>query len=126
MLVVATDVAIDLLREVPAAVRWAQSLPDERLVLPGVVALELIDGCQNAQDLAGVRRLMQASQVVRPPASACELALARYEQVRLATAIGPGDMLVAQTALYLAHPLHVQPPALPRAPGLQTIQPYTR
>ena len=42
-----TDVAIDLLRKKSNAQAWFASLP-ELPAMPGFVAMELLQGCQNA------------------------------------------------------------------------------
>lgn len=47
MILVDTDVMIDLLHEYPPAVAWLDSLGEEEIILPGFVVMELIQGCRN-------------------------------------------------------------------------------
>jgi len=42
MILLDTDIVIDVLREYPPAVAWFQSVANEEIVLPGFVAMELI------------------------------------------------------------------------------------
>lgn len=51
MILLDSDVMIDLLRQHPPAMRWFDTLDeDEELVLPGFVVMELIQGCRNKQE----------------------------------------------------------------------------
>ena len=47
MILLDTDVMIDLLRKYPPAVAWLGSIGEEEVVLPGFVVMELIQGCRN-------------------------------------------------------------------------------
>jgi hypothetical protein len=48
MILLDSDVMIDLLRQYPPATRWFDALDDEEeLLLPGYVVMELIQGCRN-------------------------------------------------------------------------------
>jgi len=46
MVLLDTDVVIDLLRSYPSALTWLDSLGDEELLLPGLVAMETDPGMQ--------------------------------------------------------------------------------
>ena len=51
MLLLDSDVVIDLLREYPPALTWFDTLAaDEILYLPGYVVMELIQGCRNKME----------------------------------------------------------------------------
>ena len=47
MILLDTDIMIDLLRKYPSAFAWLASLGDEEIGLPGFVVMELIQGCKN-------------------------------------------------------------------------------
>jgi predicted nucleic acid-binding protein len=48
MILLDSDVMIDLLRQFPPAVEWFDNLADdEQIALPGFVVMELIQGCKN-------------------------------------------------------------------------------
>ena len=51
MILLDTDVMIDLLREYPPAVEWFNALAeDEVIILPGYVVMELLQGCRNKRE----------------------------------------------------------------------------
>ena len=50
MLLLDTDVMIDLLREYPPAIAWLDSIGEEEIVLPGFVVMEIIQGCRNKRE----------------------------------------------------------------------------
>lgn len=51
MILLDSDVAVDILRGQPIALQWLSGVPaDEEIVLPGFVAMELIFGCENPAD----------------------------------------------------------------------------
>jgi len=73
MILLDSDVMIDLLRQYPPATRWFNALDDEEeLLLPGYVVMELIQGCRNKVEqerlqleLATYRVLPGTSQSLR-------------------------------------------------------------
>ena len=57
MLLLDSDVVIDVLRGYLPAIRWLQSLAaDEELGLSGFAMLELIEGCENKQAMQRLQR----------------------------------------------------------------------
>ena len=46
MVLVDTDVMVDLLRQHAPAVTWLNSLEDVEILLPGFVVMELTQGCR--------------------------------------------------------------------------------
>lgn len=52
MILLDTDIMIDLLRRFPPAVTWLSSLGATDLVVPGYVVMELIQGCRNRSEQA--------------------------------------------------------------------------
>jgi predicted nucleic acid-binding protein len=128
MILLDTDVAVDLLRGRSAAVQWWSSLdPAEAVAAPGYVALELIDGCQNTADLTAVQRFLRPFRIIWLELQDGDRALDAYAHRRLANALDPLDILIAQTALRLNQPLHTfNQKHFKVIPHLHTIQPYTR
>ncbi|RME69579.1 MAG: type II toxin-antitoxin system VapC family toxin, partial [Chloroflexi bacterium] len=48
MILLDSDVMIDLLRQYPPAMKWFDTLEDEEeIVLSGYVVMELLQGCRN-------------------------------------------------------------------------------
>jgi predicted nucleic acid-binding protein len=127
MILLDTDVAVDVIRSRLPALQWWASLGSQEVALPGYVALELIDGCQNASDLAAVDRLLRRTRLVWIDERKRLEALELFRQIRLANAIDPFDVLIAQTAIVLSIPLQTfNQKHFSAVPGLQTVQPYAR
>ncbi|MDZ7261595.1 MAG: hypothetical protein ONB05_05755 [candidate division KSB1 bacterium] len=57
MILLDSDVMIDLLRQYPPAMKWFNSLDDEEeIVLSGYVVMELIQGCRNKTEQEKIQR----------------------------------------------------------------------
>ena len=50
MILVDTDVMVDIMRRHPPAVAWIDSLGAEEVGIPGLVAMELLQGCRNREE----------------------------------------------------------------------------
>jgi predicted nucleic acid-binding protein len=59
MICVDTDVMIDILRCYEPAMAWLRSLGSEELALPGLVAMELLQGCRNRAEQQRVDRTLR-------------------------------------------------------------------
>jgi predicted nucleic acid-binding protein len=125
MILMDTDVAIDLLRGFPPAVAWLQGLGASVLGLPGLVAMELLQGCQNKAEQLKVERFCQPHPLFWPTQADCQRGLADYVAFNQSHGVGLLDVLIGHTAVGLSEPLatfnvrHYQVIA-----GLTTIQPY--
>jgi len=53
MILVDTDVMIDVMRRYAPAVAWLDSLDTETIGIPGLVAMELLQGCRNREENSG-------------------------------------------------------------------------
>lgn len=93
-----TDVVIDLLRGVPAATMWLQTLK-ETPVVSGFVVMELLQGCLNVADVQSVRKLVQPLPVLWPSRAECEQALDYFAEYRLTHGLGLLDSLIAASAI---------------------------
>src|SRR5438874_13648847 len=56
MILLDSDVGVDLLRGKPQAIAWLASLGRQRITVPGYVAMELIQGCHDGAALARTQR----------------------------------------------------------------------
>jgi predicted nucleic acid-binding protein len=127
MLLLDTDVMIDVLRRHPPATTWLSSLGSTPLLLPGFVVMELVQGCQNRAEQNRVTQVLSAFRTAWPSAAACDDALASFTAFRLSHSLGLLDVLIAHTAIELGLPLqtfnqkHYAPISV-----LTTVQPYTR
>ena len=127
MLLLDTDIMIDVLRRYPPALAWLTSLGMQQLALPGYVVMELIQGCRNKAEQDQLERALTAYQIVWPSAAACDAALASFSQHRLSHSLGIIDALIGHTAIELSAPLHTfNQKHYDPITGLTTVQPYAR
>ena len=127
MILLDTDVVVDLLRELPEAVTWFESLADEEIILPGFAAMELIQGCRSRPELRMVQRHLGNMMVAWPTPETCDAALAVYAKTRFSHGIGLLDALVGQLAISLGLPLNTfNRKHYAGIPNLRTAQPYSR
>jgi predicted nucleic acid-binding protein len=128
MILLDSDVMIDLLRQYPPATRWFDALDDEEeLLLPGYVVMELIQGCRNKVEQERLRRELATYGIVWPAPVDCDEALDVFTEYHLSHNAGLLDVLIGQTAVALEVPLYTFNQKHYRfIPGLQTIQPYEK
>lgn len=119
-----TDVMIDFLRGHPPAVAWLTALPAP-IGLPGLVAMELIQGCRNLTELQRVQKELLRFTLHWPSTGDCQRAYLDFATYHLSHNLGLLDALIGHTALGLNEPLatfNVKHYGV--IAGLQTIQPY--
>jgi predicted nucleic acid-binding protein len=121
-----SDIAIDILRRSPPATAWISSVQDN-VCLPGIVALELYQGCRDKREVTALQKELAPFAILWPSDAACDTALTHYAKAHLTNALGLLDALIAATALTYSVSLHTfNQKHFAAVPGLQTIQPYTR
>ncbi|MFO7314351.1 type II toxin-antitoxin system VapC family toxin [Rhodothermus marinus] len=128
MILLDSDVMIDLLRGYPPAVSWFETLDEEEeIALPGFVAMELIQGCRSKKEQRQLQRSLIPFGVVWPLPEDCDRALELFMQYHLSHGVGMLDVLIAQTALALEVPLYTfNQKHYQFLSALQTVQPYPR
>ena len=127
MILLDTDVAIDLLRQYPPAVTWLDALGEEEIILPGFVVMELVQGCRNRSEQEKVEREMEGLRVTWPSPETCEEALAVFARYHLGHGLGILDALIGQMAVSLNLPLHTfNQKHYAIIPGLKSVQPYEK
>jgi predicted nucleic acid-binding protein len=120
-----TDVAVDILRNHSPAVAWLQSLGATPLGLPGLVVMELLQGCQNKNEQQRVEQFCQPYALFWPTVADCDRALQDFAAFHLSYNLGLLDTLIAHTAAGLREPLatfNVKHYGVIN--GLITMQPY--
>ncbi len=127
VILVDTDVLIDLLRGYPPAVEWFESLGKARILVPGFSALELLEGCRNHQETDRILRLLAPHRLLWTGPSDYDRVLADYAVGRLDRKVGLLDVLIGETAVGLGLPLHTfNVRHFHAIPGLTTVQPYPK
>ena len=120
-----TDVAADILRNHPPAITWLQGFGSAPLGLPGLVVMELLQGCLNKAEQQRVEQFCQLHMLYWPTELACQRALHDFTAFHLSNNLGLLDALIAHTAVWLNEPLatfNVKHYGV--VVGLTTIQPY--
>lgn len=127
MILLDTDVMIDLLRQYPSAVAWLDSLGEEEVILPGFVVMELIQGCRNKAEQEKVERELGAYGVTWPSPATCGEALSVFASYHLSHGLGILDALIGQMAVGLNLPLYTfNQKHYAAIPNLETVQPYEK
>ena len=128
MILMDSDIIIDLLRQFPPALDWFNHLDDdEELLLSGYVVMELIQGCKNKREQEKLQNELTNYEIVWPSTETCNKALHIFTQYFLSHNIGLLDVLIGQTAVALSTPLYTfNQKHYKVIPHLQTIQPYEK
>ena len=128
MILLDTDVMIDLLRGYPPAKEWFDSLDDDAIfTLPGFVMMELIQGCENKSEQERLKQHLGDYRIVWLSPEGCNKALDIFTQYHLSHNAGLIDTLVGQTAVSLNVSLHTfNKRHYQFIPGLETVQPYVK
>jgi predicted nucleic acid-binding protein len=122
-----TDVLIDCLRGQPAARQWLQADDREPVVVPGVVAMELVAGCRDSAQLRGVQSFLAALAIAWPDAEEGQSAYELLVRHRLADGMSVPDCFVAAAAMHRGVRLYTFNVRRYRAvDGLDVRQPYDR
>ena len=120
-----TDAMIDLLRGYPPAVAWVAGLGGTTIGLPGLVAMELLQGCKNQGEQLRLDAQLRRYSLHWPTEADCLRAYADFADFRLGFGLGLLDSLIGQTAVGLGETLvifNVKHYSVVR--GLVTLQPY--
>jgi predicted nucleic acid-binding protein len=120
-----TDVMVDILRGHPPAVAWLAGLGSAAVALPGLVAMELLQGCRNLAEQQRLELFLQRFALHWPTAADCQRAYLDFAAYHLSHNLGLLDVLIAHTALGLQEELatfNVKHYGV--IAGLRTVQPY--
>jgi len=123
-----SDIMIDLLRQYPPAISWFDTLDDdEELLLSGYVMMELIQGCRNKIEQERLQHELATYGIVWLAPVDCSKALDVFTEYHLSDNAGMLDVLIGQTAVAWSVPLYTFNQKHYRFfPELQTIQPYEK
>ena len=127
MILVDTDVMIDVMRRYAPAVAWLDSLDTETIGIPGLVAMELLQGCRNREEQRQVENVLRPYTLYWPGWADCARAFDDFATYNLSYALGILDALIAETAVGLGLELATfNTKHYSVVSALQTIQPYER
>jgi predicted nucleic acid-binding protein len=125
MILLDTDVMVDILRGHEPAKVWLVSM--EEIGVPGLVAMELIQGCQSTREQRTLEKELSEYQLYWPSMDDCNRAMKSFSSHHLSDNIGLLDALIAETAIGINAELATFNVKHYRViKGLQSLQPYTR
>lgn len=120
-----SDVKVDVARGYPPAGAWLIGLGPVPVGLPGLVAMELLQGCRNLTAQRRLEKQMQQYTWHWPTLTDCQRGYQDFADYRLSHGLGLIDALIGATAVGLGEPLatfNVKHFAV--IAGLTTTQPY--
>jgi predicted nucleic acid-binding protein len=127
MILLDTDVMVDVLRGHEPAKQWLAALQEQEVGVPGLVAMELIQGCQNAKEQRQLERELGVYEFYWPDSQDCDRALASFASHHLSDNIGLLDALIAETVIGLGAELATFNVKHYRVlKSLKSVQPYQR
>ena len=127
MILVDTDVMVDVMRSYRPAVAWLDSLGAEVVGIPGLVAMELLQGCRNRDEQDQLERFLRHYQRHWPTQADCARAFDDFTAYHLSHDLGILDALIAETAVGLNTELATfNAKHYSVIPNAQLSQPYER
>lgn len=101
MLLIDSDVLVDFLRFHEPAVEWFKAIAEDEIEigLPGFVAMELVQGCQNRREQRRVQKQIAEMTLVWPTQEDCTRAYDSFSSYWLSHNLGLIDALVAETVV---------------------------
>jgi predicted nucleic acid-binding protein len=118
---------VDVMRRHAAAVAWLDTLDSETIGIPGLVAMELLQGCRNRDEQRRVENVLRPYTLYWPSQTGCARAFNDFAAYHLSHTFGILDALIAQTAVGLNVELATfNTKHYDIVSGLLTVQPYTR
>ncbi len=119
-----TDILVDVLRGYPPAVAWLTNYTSS-IALPGLVAMEILQGCRNASEQQRVEQELQRLALYWPMLGDCQRAYLDFATYRLSHGVDLLDTLIGHTAVGLNEPLATfNTKHYSVITSLQTVQPY--
>ena len=101
MILLDTDVMVDVMRRYPPATAWLASLGSETVGIPGLVAMELVQGCRDREEQQRVETILRPYALYWPTQTDCVRAFDDFTTYHLSHSIGILDVLIAETAVGL-------------------------
>jgi predicted nucleic acid-binding protein len=127
MILLDTDIMIDILRQHPPALSWSQELGDDPVGLPGFVGMELLQGCRNREEQDRLTAQLRPFVLYWPTEADCLRAYQDFAAFHLSHGLGILDALIAETAVGLGTRLATfNAKHYSMLGALDIVQPYTR
>lgn len=127
MILLDTDIMIDLLRGFTPAIEWLSKIDDEEIYLPGYVFMELIKGSKNKDEQNRIEKTLKDYIILWPSVETCNNAFTVFVKYHLSHGIGIIDSLIGQLSadtnisLCTFNVKHYE-----IIPGIKMIRPYKK
>jgi predicted nucleic acid-binding protein len=126
MILIDTDIVIDVLRSFPNAIAWLHTI-NEEIAISGFSAMELVQGCDNKKEQSAVEKFLKSVAVMWLPPESSQKVLEIFAKYHLSHKVGLIDALIAQTALDLKTELHTfNKKHYTPIKDLKIVQPYKK
>ncbi len=99
MMLLDTDILIECLRGSAAAQTWIEAATEREFYVPGIVAMELVLGCRNKQELRTVQKFLNKFDLIWPTTADFIHAYQLLSNHHLAVASSIPDCLIAAMSL---------------------------
>jgi predicted nucleic acid-binding protein len=99
MILLDTDVMVDYLRGFKPARDWLEAADTQEIGLPGLVGMELLQGCQNSREQNRIEKALRSYVIFWPDSNHCERAMENFAAYHLNHQLGLLDVLIAETAI---------------------------
>ena len=99
------DIMVDLARGYPPATAWLNGLGPASFGVPGLVAMELIQGCRNLIDQRRLEKQLQRYALYWPKLADCQRGYQDFASYRLSHGLGLVDASIGATAVGLGETL---------------------
>jgi predicted nucleic acid-binding protein len=127
MILIDTDVMVDIMRRHAPAVAWLDTLETEVIGVPGLVAMKLLQGYGNREEQEQLESFLRPYRRYWPSQSDCGRAFDGFAMFHLSHHLGILDALIAETAVGLDVELVIfNTKHYDILSALRTIQPYSR
>jgi predicted nucleic acid-binding protein len=127
MILVDTDVMVDVMRRHGPAMAWLDSLGPKAIGIPGLVAMELLQGCRDRREQRQAENVLRSYTLYWPGHEDCARGFDDFAAYHLSHNLGIIDALIAETAVGLGAQLATFNAKHYGAVGtVQVLQPYTR
>jgi predicted nucleic acid-binding protein len=126
MYLVDTSIMVDLLRGSELAIEWFEGLGDEEIGLPGIVVLELLQGCRSKVEVRRLHsRLVKDFAILWPNRDDLQRAIDHYLKLMPESGIEIMDFLIGELAVGLDIPIcTLNTKQFDPIPGVEVHRPY--
>lgn len=94
MILLDTDILVDVLRRYKPALVWLETIEDE-IALPGFAAMELVRGCKNKSEQDAVEKTLNRVRILWLSEKGCSKAYEQFLKLHLWSEISMFDVLRA-------------------------------